>query len=224
MAEFGLYTDPYYQDVVEDNLPKQIVHKTDHTQEGLARLIHQYADKPRIKLLLQIYLDQIQTCENAIFSLIDNANLDNATGWLLAALGKILVQPNPGLSDANYRTLLRARVKVLRSDGKPEELLTILRLILNDVPEDADIEINEFTTIGLLIKIRSSLGSLDSDLVASLLRDAHAGGVPLQVIFSSEATSTRFSFAPGATSVTGSATGFASAVTPGTGGVLSSVR
>jgi hypothetical protein len=221
MAEFGLSIDPYYQDVVDDNLPKQITHKTDHVEEGLARLIHQYADKPRIKLLLQIYLDRVQDLEDAIFSLIDNAGLDNATGWILAALGKVLVQPNPGLSDDDYRTLLRARIRVIRSNGKPEELLTILRLVFGG---SADILYRESRN-SILVNVRSTFGATNPSVVHTLLRQAKAGGVSITLTFNREpaATHMRFSSYAGATGTAGSR-GLSSSVSPGGGGLVGSAR
>ncbi len=223
-SEIPLYLDPTYVEFVDDGLPKQIVHKTNYVAEGKGKIISQYTDKPRILALLGVFLLQIQETEDALFSIIDAYVLDTATGNALTVLGRILNTAANGLSEAAFRTVLRARIKVLRSNGKTTELLEIVRLISADGSEPLDVLYREFLLPGLSIGILSALGTIDPDTTLELLNQAKPGGVPLLLTYSHlpAAQHLRLSSYTG-TRVT-SARGFGSSVTPAQGGKLASAR
>lgn len=225
MTTINLKQDPLYPDSVQVNVPTPLERKTDHVEEGVARLISQYADKPRIVRLLSAYLRPLQEAEDALWTLIDQVNLNNATGITLDYLGKILNQGRLGLSDQNYRTVLRARVRVLLSSGKVDELLTILRLVTIDSTEAAQLEAEVFDGIGIVLKLRSELGPVDQDIVFSLLNQAKAGGVPLNFVFGLDPADELFVLGSTVDGETFSSTqGLGNTEDPSPGGALSSCR
>lgn len=218
--------DPYYQDQIDDGLPKPLVHKTDHVQEGKARLISQYVDKPRIVTLLGIYLKQIQDLEDAGWSILEGYDLNNATNAQLKVLGRIVGAEPADLNDENFRTLIRARIKALRSNGKPNELIAILALASADTAETPPVILyREFTPPGIEIQLQTQIGSISADVIDDLLQMAKAGGVRLLFCYTSatRATTTRFGSWTGSRAFS-APIGLGSSVTPGGAGLAAGAR
>lgn len=215
----------------DDGLPKEIALNPDHVAQGLLRIIEQYKAKPRIAALITSYLESIQDLENAFWQLIVDRQIDlytddqlvvrGAVGSQLAILGKIVGQANPGLSDADFRTLIRARVLVNRSSGKAFQLIEILKLIAG---ASATIFYTENYPATVTIRLTSDIGALDPDLAFGLLHQAKAGGVRIGFVFTASGTNA-FRFGSSTTGNVSSTTrGFGNTEVPGNGGKFSSAR
>lgn len=109
-----------------------IIHSTTVTADGLARLLQQFKDKPRLAALLSSWLDEFQANEDAAFTLYYNRLLQNgvATGDILTKIGKLVGQGSEGLSDASFILLIKARIKTNRSTGRREDLIGIASLLV----------------------------------------------------------------------------------------------
>lgn len=108
-----------------------IAHKTTHAEDAIARLIEQYKGKPRIEAFIQALADRVQDLEDTLYDIFFESAIANATGTQLDDIGDIVGQQRQGMLDAEYRTFVRARIKANRSSGRIEELIEILRLILD---------------------------------------------------------------------------------------------
>ena len=179
----------------------------DHCDEGVARFISQFQDKPRLSALLCAFLNQVQELEVAIFDLITERVIGFAIGAQLDILGDIVGQERLAFGDTDFRTLIRARIKVNRSDGQPEQLLEILRLVLLDTPAP-EIKIAEFFPASVHLCVPTEL-TFDADIINSLLQAAKATAVLLIFKFTLSPKAKTFTFAPGSIVVIDADKGFA---------------
>ncbi len=178
-------------------MPKEITKNTEHTAEGLLLFIDRYKNKPRLASLLLIFLDQVQELEDALFQLITDRAIDAAVGVQLDILGDIVGQPERvGLSDDDYRTIIKARIKVNRSDGHAEQLIEILALVatLTGVEQPAEILLLDVPPAALRISLLTDIGPLDPLIVFNLLNDARGAGIKLDFIYTTTLKADTFTF------------------------------
>jgi hypothetical protein len=96
-----------------------------HIEQGLANLVEQFKDKPKIASLLTSFLNQIQDLEDAFWTLLWDRYLDVATGVSLDGLGDIVGESREGREDDAYRQGIKTRILINLSSGTPEEILAI---------------------------------------------------------------------------------------------------
>lgn len=209
-----------------DATPHDLEHEPDHVAKGVSRFIEQYKNKPRMEAWVTSYLLEIQAVEDAIYDVYTLRWLDNATGAQLSMLGQIVGQHNPGLSDADYKVLIRARIAVNRSNGKPDELIEILRLMAASTGANPIlIELTENYPAAHVIQLISDIGTVDPDLIFDMLTQADAAGVELNFVFSYDPPGEQFQFSAGTTATDDDvSTGFGNTIDAGDGGKLASVR
>jgi len=215
----GLLTE----ESLDDGLPKEPVENLSHCDEAVLRLIAQYEDKPRMHALLCTFVGQIQELEVAIFDLYTERTIDTAVDAQLDALGSIVGQPRLGFVDANYRSFIKARIKINLSSGRPEELIEILRLIADPL-EATDIRLTEVPPAGLHLALLSDIGTLDPDIAFTLLRSAKSAGVSFQFIFSTEPALEQFTLDADTTGQLDTALGLGNILDAAVGGKLTDVR
>jgi len=209
-------------DEVDSGQPVQITQNTAHVAEGIDRFIEQYKQRPRMAAWLTSYLDQVQEIENALWDVLIARGIDQATDAQLDILGAIVNQPRRGLTDDDYRTFIRARIAVNRSNGRPDDLIEILQLITIDLPESI-IVYQDRPEAGIFIQIASDIGTLVPAHIIELLNDARPAGVELQFSYLLGLSSEAFSFASSTAYETDIDTGFGNTLDAGDGGELASV-
>lgn len=202
--------------------------RTDHVARGLDRLIGQYRGKPRLDGLLTSYLLEVQALEDAIWTLRTLRTLDVATGESLRIIGRIIGRARGSLTEAEHRTALRAQIKVNRSNGKADELIEILRIMLTGsvAANTIDIRYRSLPPGYFEIQSRGDIGTMSADVAFELLDQARAGGFDFAFIFSVEPAAETFEFgdtANGAT-VYDSALGFGDTDNASLGGKFSDMR
>lgn len=111
-----------------------ITHTTTHEAEALARLAEEFKNKDNLKALLNALTKQVQALEDVFWDLFTKRSIDTAEGVQLDVIGRILKQPR-GTSpdDASYRLFLRARIRVLRSNGTPENVISVFVALMGAV-------------------------------------------------------------------------------------------
>lgn len=166
---------------------------TDHSDRALARLRSQYQGKPKIAALVAALVDEVQEFDDALWDLYLGRMLDDATGAQLASIGFVVGEPNAGRPDDDYRRFIRARIKTNRSNGLPEELLAIARLVIDDETAELWLEPQHPASVVLHVDGIIVIDEL-AEIVLSFLRDAVAGGVRilLEYVPSDDADSLRF--------------------------------
>jgi hypothetical protein len=172
-----------------------LAYVSDHRARGLALLLQQFHGKARIESLLGVPLDQIQELEDALWSLLAGRALSTATGIHLDGIGAIVGENRGGLGDEPYRALIRARVVANRSDGHPDELLRIARLVSG---VDVTLALTEYPPASLVIEAGNPLDSYTDALAAIVIRllgQAATGGVRVFFVWDAEPDATSLVFA-----------------------------
>lgn len=191
-----------------------IARVTDHVTAGLALLTQQYQDKPRLAGLVTSYLNRVQELEDAIWSSLIGRLIDNAVGVQLDTLGRIVGQPRSGAMDEPYRARIRARIRANRSNGRPDDILSISITCTGLAPEDVTLAERGYASYTV-----SLAAAVDYD-VAAVLRDllelASPLGVAFALKFSDYDSGETFAFASGDSPTTNAARGFAATDSPTT--------
>ena len=166
-----------------------LAHNPDVVGDG-AQLVIYDVRKPRWLALQAGYSKQVQQLEDALWQLYLKSMLPNATGALLDQLGALVLQPRENRTDDVYRLWIRAKALVLRSSGRPAELLTIARLVL---PSAVRIVMVMQYPAALEIRLEGAIAYPSSGAdVAALLLAAAASGVRLLVTYTSSETPFRY--------------------------------
>lgn len=180
----------------------------------LDRLITQYKNKPRLRALLKSYLDELDEVAVAIEQVRVAFRLGDAIGAQLDILGKIVGAMRQGLVDADYELLIRAYVRAQKSEGKPEDLYAVFRILLDGTGE---IVLDEYYPMSLVFGFfRDS--SFSHVVLGQLLELAEPQGVDSQLVYGRH--SGAFQFAPGDTAVVDANKGLGITSDPARGGRL----
>lgn len=189
----------------------------EHVLQARARVIAQYVEKPRLDALICIFIDQVQLIEDALWQLQTMRTIEAAEGVQLDGIGDIVGQERQGLSDDDYRPLLRARVQANRSEGTGPDIIAVASAAMND-PGAGEIRFESLPPASFELRITNQL-AFDESILNRLIQDSRAGGVRGIVIVTLTAAANRFVFTDRGVldNKFESATGFDSAATPGTG-------
>lgn len=96
-----------------------------------ALLIEQFEDSPGINELVEIFTEQLQYTEIVAHNMLHSRDLDTITGVLLDIAGVILTVERQGLTDEEYRRVLKLWTFLNKSCGEPETLILALRTFTN---------------------------------------------------------------------------------------------
>lgn len=162
-----------------------IAQNTTHA-DRVSRLIEQWQDKPDLVSILRSYLAQAQDIEDALFEIINERDLDSAVGVQLDTLGRLVKQPRTTSDDARFRTSIRARIAINRSNGTAEDLIKVASLLLSEFGEL--FKLRDEPPAQLRLTVADPLQSTDADLAALLLDEADCGGVRLMFQFNAALT------------------------------------
>lgn len=165
-------------------------HATDaaHVAEGLASLARQFAGQPRIQALLHALLRPVQEVEGDVWDLYA-LGIGESSDAALDQLGVVLGQSRPaGLSDAAYRSVLRAVVKTLHSSGTGPELLAVMRELVGSY----DFTMTPAPPASVVFE-PDAAGGMPAEVMLGVLERAASAGVRLQVVDVPDADWFRFS-------------------------------
>ena len=142
----------------------------------LSRVPHIYHDTIYSKKMFEIAENKHLRIRN-IYNLISNFNdIDKSEGYLLDVLGGNFKVQRNGLSDVDYRKLLKFEIALLQFLGSPQEIIRILS-------EYFKLNETEFKILELSGKILISIPEkLDKKEVFSLVKKIKGAGVGLEVI------------------------------------------
>jgi hypothetical protein len=147
----------------------------DVTQEGLARLLWQWKESPKLRGFFESYLENVQPLEDVYFQLLDERGVLVAVGEQLNVLGRLVGEPRYGRNDDKYRLALVNRAGINRSSGTPEELLTFLKALTRS------------EVVGLWEHYSSSVhlyvAQNGTPFVVHALKDAASAGVHIRLMF-----------------------------------------
>lgn len=194
----------------------------DHVAEALALLIEQYKRKDHIRSLLDSYVEQIQILEGVAYDVWEKFLLDFAEGEQLDVLGRIVQEERGEKSDEQYRSFIKARIAINRSNGRIEEILNILRLVST---AGVVFRIEQLEIAAMVVYQTADPLSFDGDeqVIIDILKQAKGGGISIQFVYSLQPIGNRFQLSSqSGTLETSSSQGCANAAQT-TGGHLSGV-
>jgi len=111
-------------------MAQEITTISTHVEDALARLLERYKGKEKTEGIIEALADQFQDLEDVTFSLILGRAISTAEGKQLDLLGTIVdLERESGLSDERYRVLLYVKIGQNTSQGAPEKLITVLKLL-----------------------------------------------------------------------------------------------
>lgn len=143
-------------------------------------LLAQDRDKPNTLALAAAIGVALQAVEDDLFNLPLATSLRLATGDALDRVGAMVGEDRLGLDDGAFRRFIGARILVSQSEGTPEELLAIFRIITG-TPDcyHFDLPPGGF----LLFCVRKSwMTEAEMRRVRRMMTDAKAAGVAMELI------------------------------------------
>lgn len=167
-----------------------------HETDALNRMTERLKGKPIATAFFRALARQIQDLEDAAWDVFIGRWIDSAVGVQLDAVGKYLNLARGSLDDDTYRLWLKARVKVNRSRGTPEDLIAIFHLL----SEDSVITYTPMYPAGFQLDLGDAVfDSSLHDALLSFIRAATDGGVRGMLTWSEHDEDETFSFlgAPG---------------------------
>lgn len=156
---------------------------TQHVAEGISHLIELFRQGPRNQAFLTAILEQVQELEEELFELTSAFDPDTATGKALQLIGKLVGEPQLGRGDDEYRAGIRVRVRVNRSNGKPDELYEIGRELFSWLDTVPAVSITEYFPAAFEFEFRGDLSDVSITTAHRALFAAKAGGVKLGVTY-----------------------------------------
>jgi hypothetical protein len=102
---------------------------TNHIEAAKKRLLEQYKGKARMEGLIHALVTPIQPIEDSFFQLLNDRYLETSVGFQLDRLGDIVGIARDGLNDDQYRLRIKARIFVNVSNGEPETLILVYKLL-----------------------------------------------------------------------------------------------
>lgn len=185
-----------------------IDHVDDHAEAAVLRMTEALHSSATLNLLVRANAAGIQQVEDAFQQILTLRWIDTASGAQLDMLGRTVGQDRGGRTDDVYRIWLRARVRLNRTRGTPEDLISVFSAIVGG---NATVLLDEQFPAGLALKIGPG-ATFDPVEGAELLRMAKAAGVNaiLETIATDDPTA--FAFDP-------NGAGFGDATDPNVGGI-----
>lgn len=191
----------------------------DHREDALALLLTQFQDKPRLAAVLCAFVDPAQETEDAAWQLLTERDLDTAVGAQLDMLGRLVGEAREGRADSEYRPFVRARVLINRSNGLPEEILRIVRVVTGSTVE---LHLREHFPAAFTVEVVGPIPFTPATLLR-LLRASKAAGVRVLLEYSLLPEEETFAFASRSTVELDASRGFGSTLDPAVGGGLAGV-
>jgi hypothetical protein len=102
-----------------------------HVDVGLDRLLSQWDESPKLRGLLQSYLEQADELEEVLFQLLNERGIFTAIGVQLDVIGALFNLTRDGRTDTQFRNAILERANVVGDDGTTEVFMQSLRTHTN---------------------------------------------------------------------------------------------
>ena len=191
---------------------------SDHCVQSLNARLADYRELPRFEELLDIFCDQVQEIEDALWQIALDA-VETAIGTQLDGFGSIVGADRQGLSDTDYRALIRATIKANDSEGTIPDLYGVVLAAL-DLTGTGLADLQNFGPAGFILEIVNP-PAFDEIILHGLVVRATGAGIRGITKVSAEPVGTRLRFSDATSFPTfAAATGLDDSAAPGTGGTL----
>lgn len=145
---------------------------------------------------MRIILARVQHVEDVYWDIYTLSWLETAEGQQLDNIGGIVGEARKGRPDEIYRLWVRARVLVNRSNGKQQELLKVLRILIGDPPT---VTYTRVPPAAFKVEIAGVSDTSDvAQAVHGILREMKGAGIRMNLEYTDNIP-TAFTFADDAT-------------------------
>lgn len=172
--------------------PGTPAHDTEIVERAVSYFRSHYKSKQKLRALLASYTNRSQEIENLLWDMLLGLLIDNAVGVNLEILGKLVGQERISTDDELYRRAIKARVRINISQGQPEDLYYIIRVM---VPGSSFTYLDVYPAM-IIIEIDDSMVANDPGLLSVFLWAARAAGVGFRLWYNVSGENT-FSFSGG---------------------------
>lgn len=163
----------------------------DHVDQALNARLEDYRGLPRFEELLRILAEQVQEIEDALWEIAQD-DVDSAVGTQLDGFGAIVGAERQGLTDPNYRALIRATIRANRSEGTTPDLYSIVTAATGSTAA-GQARLEFYPPAGFILEILTP-PAFDSEILHGLLVRGTAAGVRGITVVSEAAPDTRLRF------------------------------
>jgi hypothetical protein len=149
----------------------------------------QWYKQPVLTALLEGVLEAGQEVEDVTIALQEQFSAATAEGVFLDTIGEIVGEKRGGRSNTTYRIAIQAKVRINKSSGTWDEMITIAQILYNN--GDADIRVSDVggsTGAEGLIEVREDVSALDVDAINRQLQALKPLGVKLQYVYNLSAS------------------------------------
>lgn len=173
------------------SFPKQII---DLAAQAVENLPEQHKSGALADLIATL-VSQRQELETAIFEVLNQFDLDTATGNSLDNIGKIIgLRRQDGLTDTRFRAFIKAKIAANNSESTAEDILNVATLTIDDASYEMNFKDTPPTHYELNI---TGPGLSDVDVIYYLgvgIRSATAAGVGASIYYNEGPDSNAFKF------------------------------
>lgn len=154
--------------------------------EAVAALPSQFIGKPKIAALWQGLASPVTDYETTLQWVQTAYDIDASTGVQMDELGKQLGQPRLGgpypigESDSDYRVKLRAAVLRNRSRGTADDLVAMIRKLLNGIVVKVQTVDTPPAAFVLVVQVTAALTAAQVTALQQFCNAARAAGVGIQ--------------------------------------------
>lgn len=163
----------------------------DHVDQSLNARLEDFRGLPRFEELVRILAEEVQEIEDALWQIAQD-DVDSAIGVQLDGFGEIVGAEREGLSDANYRALIRATIRANRSEGTTPDLYSIVTAATGSTAT-GQARLEFYPPAGFILEILTP-PAFDSEILHGLLVRGTAAGVRGITVVSDAAPDTRLRF------------------------------
>jgi hypothetical protein len=101
----------------------------DHVDRAKANLTSDYSDAVKVRGLVAAFVSEIQEVEQVMYELIVSRYIGNASDAQLDQYGAAVGEPRAGLTNAEYRKFILARILTNLGEGEIPRLLEVVKTI-----------------------------------------------------------------------------------------------
>jgi hypothetical protein len=102
---------------------------TEHVADALANALSQFDDSTNLLTMVRILVGQVQELEDVVVSCFIDRTIDTAQGAQLNQYGAVVGQIRDGLTDSEYRKVIRTRIMANRSNTQINTILAVVALL-----------------------------------------------------------------------------------------------
>jgi len=155
--------------------------KTNYENEARARLLYQFRNSTNFRAIVSVFARRLQRIEAATWEVITLRLFDNAQGYQLYMLGRLVGVFQGDLSTEAFKREIACAILLIRAQGDPDVIERVAELAL---PTDVQFLYVEHAIGTVEIRVLDPITTTDALQAFRLIKQARAGGVRLMVDWS----------------------------------------